>query len=53
MCQIIFQSLLGLNRAISQIMFNLYRDNVLIIFKQSGIGCHINGTYNGCSMVRR
>ena len=26
-------------------MFNLYLDNLLISLKQSGLGCHINGTY--------
>ena len=29
------------------VMFNLYLDNLLISLKQSGIGCHINGTYMG------
>ena len=28
-------------------MFNLYLDNLLISLKQSGLGCHINGTYMG------
>ena len=28
-------------------MFNLYIDNVLAILKQSGLGCHINGTSMG------
>ena len=32
---------------ISPVMFNLYFDNLLISLKQSGIGCHINGTYMG------
>ena len=32
---------------ISPIMFNLYLENLLVILKQSGIGCHINGTYIG------
>ena len=30
---------------ISLVMFNLYLDNLLFSLKQSGIGCHINGTY--------
>ena len=30
---------------ISLVMFNLYLDNSLISLKQSGLGCHINGTY--------
>ena len=29
------------------VMFNLYLNNVLITLKQSGLGCHINGTYMG------
>ena len=29
---------------ISPVMFNLYLDNLLISLKQSGLGCHINGT---------
>ena len=32
---------------ISPVMFNLYLDNLLIYLKQSGLGCHINGTYMG------
>ena len=32
---------------ISPVMFNLYLDNLLISLKQSGLGCHINGTYMG------
>ena len=28
-------------------MFNLYLDNLLISLKQSGISCHITGTYMG------
>ena len=32
---------------ISPVMFNLYLDNLLISLKQSGISCHINGTYMG------
>ena len=32
---------------ISPIMCNLYFDNLLFILKQSGICCHINGTYMG------
>ena len=32
---------------ISPLMFNLYSDNLLISLKQSGLGCHINGTYMG------
>ena len=32
---------------ISAVMFNLYLDNLFISLKQSGIGCHINGTYVG------
>ena len=30
---------------ISPVLFNLYLDNLLISLKQSGLGCHINGTY--------
>ena len=46
MCQIIFQSLMGVKQGgvISPVMFNLYLDNLLISLKQSGLGCHINGT---------
>ena len=32
---------------ISPVLFNLYLDNLLISLKQSGLGCHINGTYMG------
>ena len=32
---------------ISPVMLNLYLDNLLISLKQSGLGCHINGTYMG------
>ena len=32
---------------ITPVMFNLYLDNLLISLKQSGLGCHINGTYMG------
>ena len=32
---------------ISPVMFNLYLYNLLISLKQSGLGCHINGTYSG------
>ena len=41
----IFQSLMGLKQGgvNSPIMFNLY--NLLILLKQSGIGCHINRMY--------
>ena len=28
-------------------MFNLYLDHLFTSLKQSGIGCHINGTYIG------
>ena len=30
-----------------------YLDNLLIYLKQSGIGCHINGTYMGALGHRR
>ena len=36
-----------LGGVISPVMFNLYLDNLLISLKQSGLGCHINGTYMG------
>ena len=47
MCEIIFSISNGVKPGgvISPIMFNLYLDNLLNIFKQSGIGCHINDTY--------
>ena len=32
---------------ISLVMLNLYLDNFLISLRQSGIGCHINGTKMG------
>ena len=32
---------------ISPVMFNLYLDNLFISLKQSGLCCHINGTYMG------
>ena len=32
---------------ISPVLFNLYLDNLLISLKQSGLRCHINGTYMG------
>ena len=32
---------------ISPVLFNLYLYNLLISLKQSGLGCHINGTYMG------
>ena len=39
----------GVNQGgvISLVMFNLHLDNLLISLKQSGLGCHINGTYMG------
>ena len=32
---------------ISPISFNLYIEELLVIFKKSGLGCHINNTYMG------
>ena len=29
------------------ILFNLYIDRLLVTLKNSGLGCHINGTYIG------
>ena len=45
-----FLFLMGLIKqegVISPVLFNLYLDNLLISLKQSGLGCHINGTYMG------
>ena len=32
---------------LSPVMFNLYIDRLLVILKETGIGCHINGTFMG------
>ena len=32
---------------LSSTLFNLYIDRLLVILKNSGLGCHINGTYMG------
>ena len=34
-------------RVLSPTLFNLYIDRLLITLKNSGLGCHINGTYMG------
>ena len=49
MCQIIFSISNGVKQGgvISPVLFNLYLDSLLISLKQSGLGCHINGTYMG------
>ena len=49
MCQILFSISDGVKqrRVISPIMFNLYLNNLMIIFKQPGMCCHINTIYMG------
>ena len=32
---------------LSSTLFNLYIDRLLVTLKNSGLGCHINGTYMG------
>ena len=32
---------------LSPTLFNLYIDRLLVTLKNSGLGCHINGTYMG------
>ena len=34
-------------RGVSPTVFNLYIDRLLVTLKNSGLGCHINGTYMG------
>ena len=43
----IFQNGVKQGGMLSPTLFNLYIDRLLVTLKNSGLGCHINGTYMG------